>query len=153
MPPSFSRTSRQPAQPPPANTSPADRNRTVVRDAFEAWAEERGSVFDLLTDNAVWTIPGSTAGAGEWRGRQAYIAAAVSPLFNRLAAPTHPELTGLWADGDQVIVRWRQNTPLKSGGSYRNEYAWFLTMHDGRVTAVTAFLDLPAYAAALGGPS
>ena len=127
-----------------------DRNRAAVRDAFAAWAEGRGSVFDLLADDATWTIPGSTSGAGMWRGRQAYVDAAVTPLFDRLAVPARPELIGLWADGDEVIVRWRQDTPLKAGGSYRNDYAWFLTMRDGKVTAVTAFLDLPAYAAATG---
>ena len=130
--------------------TPADRNRAAVRAAFIAWAAGRGSVFDLLADDAAWTIPGSTLGAGEWHGRQAYVDAAVTPLFDRLAAPAHPELIGLWADGDAVIVRWRRETPLKAGGSYRNDDAWFFTMRDGKVTAVTAFLDLPAYAAATG---
>ena len=130
--------------------TPADRNRAAVRAAFAAWAEGRGSVFDLLADDATWTIPGSTPGAGEWHGRQAYVDAAVTPLFDRLAAPAHPELIGLWADGDAVIVRWRQETPLKASGTYRNDYAWFLTMRAGKVAAVTAFLDLPAYAAATG---
>ena len=128
----------------------ADRNRAAVRDAFDAWAAGRGSVFDLLADDATWTIYGSTAGAGEWRGRQAYVDAAVTPLFDRLAVSARPDLIGLWADGDEVIIRWRQDTPLKAGGSYRNDYAWFLTMLDGKATAVTAFLDLPAYAAATG---
>ncbi len=54
------------------------------------------------------------------------------------------------ADTLASIVRWRQNTLLKAGGAYRNDYAWFFTMRDGRVTAITAFLDLPAYAAATG---
>ncbi len=130
--------------------TPADRNRACVRDAFDGWAAGRGSVFDLLADDATWTIPGSTAGAGEWRGRQAYVDAAVTPLFDRLAAPARPELVGLWADGDEVIVRWRQETPLEAGGAYRNDYAWFLTMRGGKAIAVTAFLDLPAYAAATG---
>ena len=128
----------------------ADSNCAAVRDALEAWAAGGGSVFDLLADEATWTLPGSTAGAGTWHGFQAYIDAAVTPLFDRLAAPTHPELVGLWADGDAVIVRLRQDTPLKAGGSYRNDYAWFLTMRSGKVTAVTAFLDSAAYAAALG---
>ena len=129
----------------------ACENQAAVRNAFEAWVGARGSVFDLLADDATWTIPGSTFGAGQWRGRQSYIDAAVTPLFEKLAAPTQPELIALWAVGDKVIVRWRQNTPLKTGGTYRNEYAWFLTMQQGRVTAVTAFLDLAAYAAVVEG--
>jgi len=129
----------------------ADRNGALVRAAFDAWAAGHGSFFDLLAEDASWTISGSTAGSGEWRGRQAYLDDVVSPLFERLAAPTVPERIELLAEGDQVVVRWRQDTPLKASGFYRNDYAWFLTMKDGRVAAVTAFLDLPAYAAALRG--
>lgn len=128
----------------------ADQNRVAVRDAFEVRAQGRGSVFDLLADDATWTIPGSTSGAGEWRGRTVYEDSVVAPLFDRFARPTRPELTGHWAEGDEVIVRRRQDTSLKAGGYHRNEYAWFLTMRDGKVAAVTAFLDLPAYAAAVG---
>ena len=153
MPQSSNQNFNGPAQLPSVDASAADRNRAVVRDAFDACAEGRGSVFHLPTDDAVWIISGSTAGAGEWHGRQAYIDAAVTPLFNQLAVPTHPELSGLRAYDDQMIIRWRQNTPLKAGGSYRNEYAWFFTMHDEKIIAVTAFLDLPAYAAAVGGES
>ncbi len=138
-------------QPPPVAVGTADENRATVLTAFNAWARGRGSVFDLLSDDVVWTIPGSTSGAGKWHGREAYLAAAVTPLFDRLAKPTRPELIGLWAERDQVILRWRQDTPLKSGGSYCNEYAWFLTMSDRKVIAVTAFLDLAAYASAVGG--
>ena len=131
-------------------TPVADRNRGVVRNAFDAWAVGKGSVFDLLADDAVWTIPGTTRGAGTWHGRQAYIDAAVTPLFDRLAAATVPRVIGIWADGNEVVVRWEQETPTRRGASYRNSYAWFLTMRDGKVTAVTAFLDLHAYEAVTG---
>ncbi len=129
----------------------AERNRALVRDAFARWAAGRGSVFDLLADDATWTIAGSSPGSGVYRGRQAYLDASVTPLFERLAAPSVPALIGLWAEDDKVIVRWRQETPLKAGGLYRNDYAWFFTIHNGRVTDATAFLDLAAYAAALEG--
>ena len=134
----------------PATANASDRNRAAVRDAFHAWASGQGNVSDLLAEDATWTVPGWTPGAGQWKGRQAYIDAAVTPLFDKLAATARPELTGLWTEGNEVIMRWRQDTPLKAGGSYRNEYAWFLTMRDGKATEVTAFLDLAAYAAAVG---
>ena len=153
MPQSSNQQSDEPAQLPSVDASAADRNRAVVRDAFDAWAGARGSVFHLPTDDAVWINPGSTAGAGEWTDGKLILTRPSHPLFNQLAVPTHPELSGLRAYDDQMIIRWRQNTPLKAGGSYRNEYAWFFTMHDEKIIAVTAFLDLPAYAAAVGGES
>ena len=99
--------------------NPAEGNRAMVREAFSAWAAGRGSVFDLLADDAAWTMPGFTPGAGQWRGRQAYNTA-VTPLFEHLSAPANPDLIGLWPVGDEVIVRWHQDTPLKTGGSARS---------------------------------
>ena len=37
----------------------AARNRDVVARAFSAWADGSGSVFDILSDDVLWTIPGS----------------------------------------------------------------------------------------------
>ena len=34
------------------------RNKELVRDRFEAWAQGTGSPFELLTDDANWTIEG-----------------------------------------------------------------------------------------------
>ena len=125
------------------------RNREIVRGAFEAWAAGGTQFFDLLAPDATWTIAGSGPSAGTYHGRQAYLDAAVTPLFARLAAPTVPHVKNLWADGDHVIVRWEQHTPARDGAPYRNSYAWFFKMRDGQAVAVTAFLDLPAYDALL----
>lgn len=62
-----------------------------------------------------------------------------------------PIIRELIADGDTVVVRWDGVAPMKNGQIYRNSYAWFLTMRDGKVSAATAFLDLPTYDAALAG--
>lgn len=128
----------------------AHHNRELVRAAFDDWAAGRRSFFDTLADDATWTIPGSTAGAGEWRGRQAYVDEVMTPLLERLSTPVVPHVEGIWADADEVIIRWRQDTPLRAGGSYRNDYAWFITIQDDVAVSVTAFLDLAAYAAVIG---
>lgn len=93
---------------------------------------------------------GSGPSARTYHGRQAYVDAAVMPLTRRLSGPVAPRLRGLWADEDHVIVRWDQEALALDGEPYRNSYAWFLRMRDGRVVAVTDFLDLPAYDALLG---
>jgi uncharacterized protein len=127
-----------------------ERNREIVRRAFEAWAQGTGDVFDLLTPDASWTIMGSGPSARTYHGRQAYVDAAVTPLTRRLSGHVAPRLRGLWADEDHVIVRWDQEGRALDGQPYNNSYAWFLRMRDGRVIAVTDFLDLPAYDALLG---
>ena len=72
-------------------------------------------------------------------------------MANRFAAPIEPEILGLYADGDQVVIRWDGTAPLKDGQTYRNSYAWFFKMRHGRVVKATAFLDLATYDAAIAG--
>lgn len=47
---------------------------------------------------------GSGPSVRTYHGRQAYIDAVVTPLFERLAAPTVPHVKKIWADEDHVIV-------------------------------------------------
>ena len=122
-----------------------EQNREIVRRAFADWARVGTRFFDLLAPAADWTIMGSGRAARTYHGRQAYVDAVMTPLAARLAGLVIPQLHQLWADGDQVIIRWAQDTPTRDGRRYRNEYAWFFTMRDGQAVAVTAFLDLAAY--------
>ena len=123
----------------------AVRNRDVVAQAFSAWADGSGSVFDIVSDDVVWTIPGSEPTAGAYRGRQVYIDAAVTPLMQRLAGPVIPQVRHIWAVDDRVIIRWDQDTAARDGRPYRNSYAWIFTMENDKVIEATAFLDLRAY--------
>lgn len=122
-----------------------ERNREIVHHAFDEWARDGKRFFDILAPNATWTIMGSGPSARTYHGRQAYIDAVVTPLFERLSGPTVPHVRKLWADGDHVIARCDQDTPTRDGQRYRNSYAWFFKMEDGQAIEVTAFLDLPAY--------
>ncbi|HTG39169.1 nuclear transport factor 2 family protein [Sphingomonas sp.] len=137
------------APPPPAIVAlqahaPADtRNAAIVRTAFADWRAGRRSIFDLLAPDFRWTIEGSGPSAGTY-DRQSFDAL-LEPFNAALAAPLLPSLQTVVANGDQVVVRFSATAPLKGGGTYRNRYAWFLTMRDGRIARVTAFLDLSAF--------
>jgi uncharacterized protein len=145
------------APPPPALVAfhaqaPAEtRNAAIIRAAFANWSAGRAAIFDLLAPDFRWTIAGSAPSAGTY-DRQSFDT--LLAQFNaQLAAPLKPTLQTLVADGDQVVVRFTATAPLKGGGTYRNDYAWFLTMRGGRIVAVTAFLDLPAFEAVRNRPA
>jgi ketosteroid isomerase-like protein len=129
----------------PEAQSGAAYNRKLVARAFSDWADGTGSVFDILSDDVLWTIPGSGPTAGAYKGRQAYIDAAVTPLMQRLIGPVIPRVSHIWAVEDRVIIQWDQETPARDGHPYRNTYVWIFTIEDEKVVEVTAFLDLPAY--------
>ena len=123
-----------------------DTNKQVVAEAFHRWAAGGTSFFnDVLAENVVWRIKGSSPSAGEFRGRQAFLEQAVRPFATRLSTFVRPTSVRVWADGDHVIAQWDGSGVARDGKGYSNSYAWIFRMHDGKATEVTAFLDLVPY--------
>ncbi len=132
-------------------TDTAETNKAVVRRAFEEWANGSTHFFDILDDEAKWTIAGSGPSAQTFHDRNAFLASGYGPIAERFATPMKPEVLGIYADGDEVIIRWDGASEMRGGQTYRNSYAWFFRMRNGKVIEATAFLDLPTYDAALDG--
>lgn len=127
----------------------AERNREIVRRAFTGWEGGEGDIFDLFAPSATFTIKGSGPSARTYRGKADIIENSIEPLFSRLEVAVAPRLIRLWAEDDQVVVRWDSRAERRDGLPYLNSYAWFLTLQDERIVAVDVFLDLPAYDALL----
>ncbi|WP_216637309.1 nuclear transport factor 2 family protein [Tateyamaria omphalii] len=126
----------------PATTA---ENERIITEAFETWQQGTYVFGDILSDNIVWTIHGTGPVAGVYTDFDAFIEEASRPVTSRLTAPLLPEVHHIWADGDQVIVRWDGSAPTTGGGIYENQFLWIMTMQDGLVTHAEAFLDLRAY--------
>lgn len=125
-------------------------NAAHVSAAFDAWRSGRGSVFDLLADDVVWTVAGDSPVSGTYRSKQAFLDEAVAPISARLATPLVPEVRRIVADGDHVVVLWHGSATTRAGSIYRNDYAWHLQLEHGRIKRATAFLDTWALSGLLG---
>jgi uncharacterized protein len=68
----------------------AGENKATIRQAFDAWAAGTGGVFDLLADDATWTIVGTTPVSGTYTSRQQFMDVVISPFNARMAAPLVP---------------------------------------------------------------
>ncbi|WP_199840274.1 nuclear transport factor 2 family protein [Streptomyces sp. AS58] len=123
-----------------AQTPEEQRNSAAVREAFQRW-EGGGSFYDILTDDAVWTITGSSPIAGTYTSRQQFLDEAIEPLSERLSVFVKPTVRGLWVDGDTVFAQWDGHGVAKDGQPYDNTYSWILHMKDGRVTSAVAFFE------------
>lgn len=119
----------------------AERNRRLIGEAFEAWREHRGNIFDLLADDAEWTIAGTSVAAGTHRGREDFLAKVIRPFNARLSKPLTPTVKALYADGDTVVAHWDGEAMANDGLAYRNTYAWFMQIRDGKIVKATAFFD------------
>jgi ketosteroid isomerase-like protein len=116
-------------------------NRSLVDAAFERWRDGTGNPFDLLADDAQWTIVGSSPLAKTYRGRDRLLDELIRPFNARLAAPLRPDVRALHVDGDTVIVRFDAEATASDGSLYRNWYCWCMRFADHRVTEVVAYLD------------
>src|SRR5690554_3551268 len=116
-------------------------NIELVQHAFDAWHEGAGSIFDLLSDDVVWTVAGSSPVSGSYRTRQKFMENAVQPIHQRLASAITPDIKWIVAQGDHLVVIWDGSAQTQEGSHYVNSYAWHMVFKEGKVTQVTAFLD------------
>lgn len=119
-------------------------NRNVVDCAFTDWKEGRGSFYDLLTEDGSVTIAGQSPHSGTF-GKAEFLRDRAKPFQARFSTPIVPTHWTIWAEGDQVIVRWDSKATACDGKPYANSYAFFLAMKDGHATELTMFLDMGAF--------
>ena len=117
------------------------RNRQAVAESFDAWAAGTGGPFDLLADDATWTIVGRSAAAGIYPGREAFMREVIRPFNARIREPLKPSVREIYMDRDTVIVFFDARGVALDGGEYNNTYTWYLQMRSGRIVSATAFFD------------
>src|SRR5581483_7424553 len=91
-------------------------NKKLVRDAFASWADGDGmAFFNLLADNASWTVIGNCPISGTYAGRERLIEDALKPRRAKLAGPPTPAVMDLIAEGDTVVIQWVGKGTTKTG--------------------------------------
>ncbi|MDR7123033.1 Atu4866 domain-containing protein [Rheinheimera soli] len=124
----------------------AEKNKDFISQAFAKWATGGSTFFqDVLAEDVVWTIKGTSPAAGTYKGRAVFIEQAVAPFAARLSSFVKPRVNDIWADGNDVVVYWDGSAVAVDGKPYNNSFVWILRMQDLRATEVIAFLDLTQY--------
>jgi ketosteroid isomerase-like protein len=116
-------------------------NTALVEASFERWRSGTGSPFELLADDAEWTIVGSSPLSKTYGSKQQFLDEVVRPFNARLATPLVPSVRGIYGDGDMVILFFDAAATAKDGVPYRNTYTWYFQMKDAKVIQATAFFD------------
>lgn len=124
-----------------AKRASQNSNLEIVRRAFDAWAAGTGSPFDLLAENAAWTIVGDSDAAKTYDSREAFLREVIRPFNARMSGGLKPSVRATYADGDTVIVLFDAQGMARDGLSYENTYAWFLDLCDGEIVSAIAFFD------------
>jgi len=116
-------------------------NKELVRKSFAAWGYGTGSPYDLLADDAVWTIVGQSAASRTYHGREDFLANVIRPFGSRMASHFIPTIHEMYADGDAVVILFDAEGTALDGVAYKNTYAWFLEFAGGKIVKATAFYD------------
>jgi uncharacterized protein len=122
-------------------TSVEARNKSLVRDRFEAWAQGNGSPFELLAEDAIWTIEGGSVASKTYVGRETFMREVIRPFNARMSVGLTPTIRELCADGDIVVIFFDARGTAGDGKPYSNTYFWLFEMHDGKVTRASAMFD------------
>lgn len=119
----------------------AARNKAIVQASFDAWRTGAGSPFELLADNATWTITGRSAASKTYASKEAFLAEVIRPFNARMSKGLVPTIRSIYADGRTVIVFFDASGTARDGKSYVNTYAWFMDFEGGKIVKASAFYD------------
>jgi uncharacterized protein len=125
-------------------------NREIVTDAFRSWANGTGYVASLFADDMTWEITGKSAASRKYANTQQFLDECLHPFGARFSSsdPFRPvNIRAIYDDEDNstVIVLWDGQGTTTAGTTYRNTYAWFMTLRGGKVIDGTAFYDSIAF--------
>jgi ketosteroid isomerase-like protein len=117
-------------------------NKHLIQNAFAAWANgDNMAFFNLLADDATWTVLGNCPISGTYVGRQRLIEDALKPQRAKLAGPPIPTVVNLIAECDTVVIQWVGKGVTQRGVPYNNHYCYVVQMENGRIRRGTAYLD------------
>jgi ketosteroid isomerase-like protein len=125
----------------PTKTETEIRNKATVQASFDAWRAGKGGPFDLLTEDATWTIVGQSDAAKTYPTKAAFLSEVIGPFNARMSVGIKPTIREIHADGDTVVIFFDATGTARDGKSYANTYAWFFHMRDGKVIKASAFFD------------
>ena len=125
-------------------TTEAD-NKALVEAGFAAWAAGTGSPYDLLAEDATWTIVGRSDASKTYPSKAAFINEVIRPFNARMRERLKPTIRNLYAEANTVIIFFDASGVARDGQLYTNTYAWFLEMRDKRIVRAHAFFDSIAF--------
>lgn len=121
-----------------------DNSKAVLRRYVAAVeAGDAAAIREFFAEDATWTLAAGTLPiSGSWRGRDAIL----DDFLGNAVANYEPgsislEVTGMVAEGDQVVLQWTTRARTLDGRSYENECIAVFVLEDGHIVAVREYMD------------
>ena len=109
--------------------------------AVEAGDEE--AIRELFAEDATWTShAGELPISGTWAGRDAIVDEFLATgMAYYEPGSVSLEITGMVAEGDQVVLQWTSRARTRAGRPYENGCIGVFTISDGRIQEVREYMD------------
>ncbi len=128
-------------------------NKARLELAFSETGKGNGKPFlDLLSDEAEWSIIGTTPWSGTYRGKNDILQRLFLPLSARLASPLKTHALRMIGEGEWVAVQGRGENRTREGVPYENSYCWIFEFRQGLVIGVQEYADTELVRSVLGTP-
>ncbi len=120
----------------------AAENKQLIETMFAELSRGDSQAFlGHMADDVQFTIIGSTKFSGTFRGKKELIDKVLTPLTSQLEGGLAITPQNFVAEGDYVVMQATGKSTAKNGKSYDNTYAQVFRLADGKVQAVTEYLD------------
>ncbi|MGR8948964.1 MAG: nuclear transport factor 2 family protein [Gammaproteobacteria bacterium] len=129
----------------------AEEHKTMLKNMFAELANGNGdALLDALDDDIQWTVIGTTSLSKTYSGKQEVIESFLGPFSEALDGHIHITPLNFIADGDFVALQGTGESRTKSGVDYNNTYCWVYKFKDGKIVAITEYLDTELVTKAFG---
>ena len=109
------------------------------------------TLLDSLADDIQWRIIGTTVLSGTSHGKAEVIEKILKPLRARLAdGPIVFTIERFIAEGEYVVMQAHGHATAKNGKPYNNTYCIVCRIVDGKLKAMTDYIDTELITSALG---
>lgn len=126
-------------------------NKQLVRQIFTALGEGDGRPFwESATEELTYTVMGGNGRSRTYAGKQSVRDELFKPLRLLLQAAPRTFAERILADEDVVVIEARGANRTKDGAPYENRYCLIFRLREGRITAVTEYMDTELAERALG---
>ena len=126
-------------------------NKAIVQTFFAAGNEgDLTRALALLAEDVTWTNIGTTRFSGTYEGKQAVVDDLLGTVFGRLQGGIRSTIDNVVAEGEFVVVQSRGQATTRNGEAYDNTYCHIFRLRNGRIVAVTEYLDTELATRVLG---
>lgn len=116
-------------------------NKRRLQEAFAETAKGNGRLFvGLMADDVTWTIAGGTDWPLHYKGKAAVLGDLLGKVNAQFEGPNRCVANNFIAEDDRVVVEARGLNRTKHG-AYENRYCFVFTFRDGRISAITEYMD------------